>query len=169
MTFKNLFQSRIFLVSYRIIIPSVFTVAFFTNPWTLTSIKSFNWVDWFLLLSLTILTWSSYSYVTFLDQRPSKDIFWKGLWDRMGTFRGDKFIPYSDRSTTRYLYFFIAGTNSVLVSLLLRWTFNFTGMFSGEVSTIIAAVNFFLLFIPYCCQYQAFDRAIYGLKSLPIN
>lgn len=154
-------KSKLFLALYRGFIPSALVVLLLIIP-RLNHANSATYpfaafLRWFLIVFLSI----AYISVTALDQVPSKQTWWKGIWRQYGTFRGDTFLPYQDRSQFGCFYYFNAIGMSVVTSLMLRWGLFHLGAYTDTISTALAVLNGFLLLIPFLLSYQRLKGAIY--------
>lgn len=165
MNLENFWTSKLFRALYRAVLPSCFLVLFIILPWINTRNQNFTWIDWVLHLAVTVALYLIYGTVTHLGDIPSKHASRLGLWPRYGGFNGDRFVPFFDRSILRPMFFINAFGVSAVVSIALREMFLIDHLFSETISTVLAAINFFLLLVPIAFQYQVFEEAIFHSDS----
>ena len=148
-----------FLFTYRVILPLVPFTLLIVVPWLRA--EASDPISAFLRWSMVLFLPVAYITVTYLDQVPTKRYWWKGIWYRFGTFRGDQFLPYYDRSSVGVFYYFNAVAAIVFSSIVLRGVLVGTKIFSPAFSTAAAVANGLLLLVPFLVLYPNFITAIY--------
>lgn len=154
--------NKIFILMYRAIIPLLIIFSCFVVPELKFPTVAEKSPTQFVKPLLTALVALAYISVSFLDEAPSETGFFRfGLWRRFGAFRGNQFIPYFDKSSITYFYFFNAFMVSLITRVLVFWQKLLSQTVASAWNIILAMVNFLLLFVPYVVQYHSFRKHLY--------
>ncbi len=156
-------KRQIFNIIYRYVMPALILLAFSFTPgftFSLTRHSIFDWIMCFFIAGNSTI-------VTRLDQVPSKRIpIWKrGVWGRLGSFRGDQFNSFYDRSSMKYFYFFMAFANPTLLSIFIALALPTMGITQMGLRILLAIIYFLLILSPFVVFYPAFMKAIYSTND----